>query len=65
MLTALSGGSGFTKTQSAQAPLWVFAPPHFASPGLCFAKPLSGLAKRHLPKYVMCHFALYLIENSH
>jgi len=23
--------------------------PHFASPGLCFAKPLFGLAKRQLP----------------
>jgi hypothetical protein len=24
-------------------------PPHFASPGFCFAKPLFGLAKRKLP----------------
>jgi hypothetical protein len=30
--------------------LWGFVPPHFASPGLCFAKPLFGLAKRQLPK---------------
>ena len=26
-----------------------FAPPHFASPGLCFAKSLFGLAKRRQP----------------
>jgi len=29
-----SGGSGSSKPQSAQAPLWGFAPPHFAVAGL-------------------------------
>ena len=31
-------------------PLWRFLPPHFASPGLCFARPLFGLAKRRIPE---------------
>jgi hypothetical protein len=37
--------------------------PHLASPGLCFAKPLFGLAKRHIQpeRYVQC--ALKLVEN--
>jgi hypothetical protein len=31
--------------------------PHFASPGLCFAKPLSGLSKRHIQpeRYMPCY----------
>ena len=37
-------------TSRAFSPLWYFAPPHFASPGLCFAKPLFGLAKRRQPR---------------
>jgi hypothetical protein len=32
------------------------APAHFASPGLCFAKPLSGLAKRRKQPDVMRNF---------
>ena len=34
------------KTPFGLRPLHGFVPPHFASPGLCFAKPLFGLAKR-------------------
>jgi len=45
-----SGGSGSAKPCSGLRPLHGFAPPHFASPGLCFAKPLFGLAKRQLPR---------------
>jgi hypothetical protein len=37
--------------------------PHFASPGLCYAKPSFGLAKRHIQpeRYVQC--ALRLVKN--
>ena len=44
-----SGGPGSTKTQSAQAPLWVFVPPHFFAPVKRFAFFLSGTKKRQLP----------------
>jgi len=47
---ARSGGLGSTKTQSAQAPLWFFVPPHFFVPVKCCAFFLSGTKKRQLPR---------------
>jgi hypothetical protein len=39
--------------------LWCFTPPHFASPGLCYAKPLSGLAKRRIQPTRYVQFFTY------
>jgi hypothetical protein len=36
--------------------------PHFASPGLCFAKPLYGLAKRRIPG-TLCAIGFELVEE--
>jgi hypothetical protein len=49
MLRRLFGGSGYAKHQSAQAPLWCFAPPHFCGCWNCYAIPLSQPQKRHIP----------------
>jgi hypothetical protein len=38
-------------------------PAHFASPGLCFAKPLFGLAKRRKQPGRYVPFALNLVKN--
>jgi hypothetical protein len=40
-------GAGSVKTQSAQAPLWVFTPPHFSVAGT-LRVPLSQPQKRHI-----------------
>ena len=45
-----SGILGSTKNQSAQAPLWVFVPPHFFVPVKHFVFSLSGTKKRQLPR---------------
>jgi hypothetical protein len=37
-----------TKNAVGLRPLCGFSPPHFARPGLCFAKPLFGLSKRRI-----------------
>jgi hypothetical protein len=41
-----------------------FAPPHFCSPGLCFAKPLFGLQKRRQPFIVIQHFFAQIVVKS-
>jgi hypothetical protein len=46
-----------------ERPLWRFFPPHFAGPGLCFAKPLFGLAKRRIPFRVMRNTTCLIFEN--
>ena len=35
--------------------------PHFANPGLCYAKPLFGFAKRRIPRtlYAICPKIVY------
>jgi hypothetical protein len=43
------------------APFPRLIPAHFASPGLCFAKPLSGLAKRRKQPERYVQWALKLI----
>jgi hypothetical protein len=50
------GGSGYKKTQSAQAPLWFFSPPHFCGCWNCFAIPLPQPQKRHIQpiRYAKC-----------
>ncbi|MDR2020365.1 MAG: hypothetical protein LBQ14_06335, partial [Treponema sp.] len=40
------------------------APAHFASPGLCFAKPLFGLAKRRKQPERYTPFALNFVETN-
>jgi len=47
----VGGRLGSRKSQSAQAPLCNFLPPHFASPNMVLLrKPIFGLAKRQLPR---------------
>ena len=43
-----NGGSGSVRLGRSLRSLPRLTPPQFASPGLCFAKPLSGLANRRL-----------------
>jgi hypothetical protein len=37
--------------------------PHFASPGLCFAKPLYGLSKRHIQPERYATYRLRFVGN--
>jgi len=55
---ARSVGSASTKTQSAQAPLWVFVLAHFFVPVKHLVFSLSGTKKRQLPR------TLSAIRNS-
>jgi hypothetical protein len=44
------------------APFPRLIPAHFASPGLCFAKPLFGLAKRRKQpeRYAKCRLEVFM-----
>jgi hypothetical protein len=46
------------------APFPRLIPAHFASPGLCFAKPLSGLAKRRKQPERYAKFDLKMLKNT-
>ena len=47
-LRRLIGGSGFRSPRSLRSHGSLH--PHFANPGLCYAKPLFGFAKRRIPR---------------
>jgi hypothetical protein len=53
------GGSGFRFARSLRSHAQLH--PHFASPGLCYAKPLFGLAKRRKQpeRYVQYPFTFF------
>jgi hypothetical protein len=40
-----------------------FSPAHFASPGLCYAKPLFGLAKRRIQSGTLCAICFEISVN--
>ena len=53
-LRRLIGGSGFRSPRSLRSHGSLH--PHFANPGLCYAKPLFGFAKRRIPRTLGASF---------